>query len=144
MDVNTATQSPVWLTFAESAEKARITPRYLHMRIADGTGPEVTKVGRRVLIREDRLDAWLDQQTVGREMQNMPPEITPVIADEIDTSLRHMMAGDPVAALMVFRRSVHPLHMHLAGAINGLAKIAAETPDPDAFLDVIRQVIARD
>jgi hypothetical protein len=45
------------LTKDEAAEKTRITRRYLDMRIAAGTGPEVVHIGRRVLVRSDALQA---------------------------------------------------------------------------------------
>jgi hypothetical protein len=48
------------LTKAEAAAKARIHVRSLERRLENGTGPRVTRIGRRVLIREDHLAEWLD------------------------------------------------------------------------------------
>jgi excisionase family DNA binding protein len=52
--------SPV-LTKPEAAARARVHLRTLERRIEDGTGPRVTRIGRRVLIREDHLAEWLDR-----------------------------------------------------------------------------------
>lgn len=50
----------VW-TKNEAAERARISPRTLSKRIAAGDGPDVLRIGRRVLVRSDALQAWLEQ-----------------------------------------------------------------------------------
>lgn len=49
------------MTLPETADRARITQRTLLSHIAAGTGPTVTKLGRRTLIREDHYLAWLDR-----------------------------------------------------------------------------------
>ncbi len=51
------------LTKSEAAERVRITPRFLQKRIAAGDGPELTRIGRRVLVRSDRLQSWLERHT---------------------------------------------------------------------------------
>ena len=48
------------MTLPETAERARITTRTLMAHIAGGTGPTVTKLGGRALIRDDHFLAWLD------------------------------------------------------------------------------------
>lgn len=48
------------LTKDEAAARTRVSRRYLERRIAAGTGPEVMHIGRRVLVRSDALQAWLD------------------------------------------------------------------------------------
>ncbi len=53
------------LTRFEAATKARISVRYLRKQIANGVGPAVTKIGARVLIRSDELQAWLKRMTPG-------------------------------------------------------------------------------
>ncbi len=52
------------LTTAEAAQRARITPRFFQKRIAAGDGPDLTRIGRRVLVRSDALQAWLERHTV--------------------------------------------------------------------------------
>ncbi len=107
-----------------------------------GEGPRSFKLGRRRKWLKADVDQWLAEQ------RDHPAAVTASeateVADDIVSSLRHQMAGNPVAALTVFRHSRHGLHKHLAGAVNALAKIAAETPDADEFLSVIHEVIARD
>jgi excisionase family DNA binding protein len=44
------------------AARLSISPRTLDRLTAAGTGPEVTRVGRRVLFRADRLDSWIAAQ----------------------------------------------------------------------------------
>ena len=51
------------LTKEEAARKARISPRYMHILIKDGRGPALTHIGRRVVIRTDALQAWLESCT---------------------------------------------------------------------------------
>jgi hypothetical protein len=59
------------LTKPEAAAKARIHLRSLERRIEDGSGPRLTRIGRRVLIREDHLAEWLDRCT-GAAKQTTP------------------------------------------------------------------------
>lgn len=54
MELNATAEPPLVMhTVTEAAGMAGISPRYMHMRIAAGTGPEVTRIGRRVFIRDD-------------------------------------------------------------------------------------------
>ncbi len=48
------------LTKEEAAHRARISPSYMHQLIRNGKGPTVTQIGRRVLVRTDALQAWLE------------------------------------------------------------------------------------
>ena len=50
-----------FLTLPETADRARTTQRPLLSHIAAGTGPTVTKIGRRTLIREDHFQQWLER-----------------------------------------------------------------------------------
>lgn len=59
--------TPKMLTPVEAAARAGISRRSLDSHIARGTGPDVTRIGRRVLIREDRLAAWIESQTTTAE-----------------------------------------------------------------------------
>ena len=54
----------MYLTKDEVAKRTRITRRFLDMRIAAGTGPQVVHIDRRALVRADALQAWLDSLTV--------------------------------------------------------------------------------
>jgi len=48
------------LTTNEAAAMARITPRFLQKKIRAGEGPVLTRIGRRVLVRSDLLQDWLE------------------------------------------------------------------------------------
>ncbi len=52
------------LTKDEVAARVHISRRYLERRIASGTGPETLQVGRRVLVRSDAFQAWIEGLTV--------------------------------------------------------------------------------
>ncbi len=54
----------VMLTRREAAARVKLHVRTLDCRIADGTGPAITKLGKRVLISEAALEAWIAAQTV--------------------------------------------------------------------------------
>lgn len=49
------------LTRAEAAERARVSSATLSRYVANGRGPTVTRIGRKVLFRADHLNAWLDR-----------------------------------------------------------------------------------
>jgi uncharacterized membrane protein len=51
------------LTKREAASRARISERTLERILANGSGPAVTRIAGRVLIREDYLTAWIDRCT---------------------------------------------------------------------------------
>ncbi len=46
-------------TIDQAAAVANISPRTLKRRLANRSGPAVTKIGRRVVVRSDMLQAWL-------------------------------------------------------------------------------------
>ena len=50
-------------TRKEAAEQARISPRFLDMQIKAGCGPDVTRIGRRVLVRADKFADWIEKLT---------------------------------------------------------------------------------
>jgi hypothetical protein len=145
MDAQT-TAVPELLTVPETVAKSRLSKRNIENQIASGELP-VIRIGNRVLIDGDDLAVFLRSHRTRGKANTMPvptPEDNNIIAGEIRQALRHQMGGDPVAALLVFRNSRYPLHMHLAGTVNALARVASETPDPEQFLDVITEIIARD
>ncbi len=49
---------------SEAAQRARISPRLLDREIADGRRPTITRIGGKVLIREDHLAEWIDSLSV--------------------------------------------------------------------------------
>lgn len=54
---------PVYLRPEEAADLLRTTRKAIYVMIERHQLPGVTRVGRRVLIRADRLLSWLDQQS---------------------------------------------------------------------------------
>ena len=64
MPVNTepfeTQMSHTLLTKREAAARLRVSERTLDRALASGTGPTVTRIGSRVMIREDHLDAWIE------------------------------------------------------------------------------------
>lgn len=52
-----------FFTKDEVAARVHISRRYLERRIAAGTGPETLQIGRRVLVRSDALQAWIEKLT---------------------------------------------------------------------------------
>ena len=55
---------PHLLTTNEVAEVLRTTPKATYAMIARGQLPGVIRIGRRVLVRADKLVDWLDQKRV--------------------------------------------------------------------------------
>lgn len=50
-------------TIDQAAAAANISSRTLKRRRANRSGPAVTKIGRRVVVRSDKLQAWLERCT---------------------------------------------------------------------------------
>jgi excisionase family DNA binding protein len=55
------TTAPVLLTKREAAARLRVSERTLHRWLIDGEGPIVTRLGCRVMIREDHLAHWIER-----------------------------------------------------------------------------------
>ncbi len=58
----------VW-TKEEAARRARISERYLSKLIAEQEGPEVLRIGRRVLVRSDAFKAWIERMSRRQQPQ---------------------------------------------------------------------------
>ena len=67
-------------TRKEVAEQARISPRFLDMQIKAGCGPDVTRIGRRVLVRSDAFQAWIEKLTAQSRDNEAPAaaEVAPM------------------------------------------------------------------
>jgi len=50
-------------TIDQAAAAANISSRTLMRQLANRSGPAVTKIGRRVVVRSDMLQAWLERCT---------------------------------------------------------------------------------
>jgi excisionase family DNA binding protein len=50
----------ILLTKREAANRARVSERTFERVLATGTGPAVTRIGSRVLIRVDHFLAWIE------------------------------------------------------------------------------------
>jgi predicted DNA-binding transcriptional regulator AlpA len=49
------------LTKREATARARVSERTFDRILASGDGPTVTRIGSRVLIREDHLAEWIER-----------------------------------------------------------------------------------
>ena len=59
--MNQLNNLPALLTVDDAAELLRTTRKAVYVMIERGLLPGVTRLGRRVLLRSDRLLEWLDQ-----------------------------------------------------------------------------------
>jgi len=59
--VNQLDNLPALLTVDDAADLLRTTRKAVYVMIERGLLPGVTRLGRRVLLRSDRLLEWLDQ-----------------------------------------------------------------------------------
>jgi excisionase family DNA binding protein len=59
----------ILMTKREAAAHARVSERTFDRVLASGNGPATTRIGTRVLIREDNLNAWIDRCTDGANRQ---------------------------------------------------------------------------
>src|SRR5689334_8229543 len=97
LDADLVATPPVMHTFDEAAAIAGISKRYLQLRVADGTGPDVTRIGRRALVRADRLTAWLDQLTEGAKAQMENDEMTHAALTVLAAVRQKIVNNDPEA-----------------------------------------------
>ena len=67
-------------TRKEAAEQARISPRFLDMQIKAGCGPDVTRIGRRVLVRSDAFQAWIEGLTAQSQRADAAAEAAPMVS----------------------------------------------------------------
>ena len=77
-----------FLTKDEVASQARITRRYLDKRIADGTGPQVVRIGRRALVRADDFAAWLAWLTAQSRRKDAAGPANAIITPDASMYLR--------------------------------------------------------
>ena len=59
--MNQLNNLPALLTVDDAAQLLRTTKKAVYVMIERGLLPGVTRLGRRVLVRSDRLLEWLDQ-----------------------------------------------------------------------------------
>jgi len=133
---------PKLYNIGEASEKSGISKRFLELRLAAGTGPEVTRIGRRVLIREDCLARWIEDQT--GEAVAVPEADLNEIADQFRSAVECYMDNDPVGAALVVSTSRYPANMHAAAAQNVIARMVAESPEPGRLLGALVEIVARD
>jgi hypothetical protein len=145
IDGDLVTTPPVLHTFDEAAAIAGISKRYLQLRIANGTGPDVTRIGRRAFVRDDRLAAWLDQLTVGPEAQVEYDELEHAALTVLAAVKANVIDGDPKAMLATLRGSAREVSLRLAEATNIIANLCKMSDQPEAMLaGLVENVIRRD
>ncbi len=84
-------------------------------------------------IREEANLASFEKQSISADS-----------AQQVRRQVECLLEGNPVGMSLVVAGSKHPARLHLAGAVNALAKLAAMSDDPASFLDAITDVIAHD
>ena len=72
------------------------------------------------------------------------PEDRNVIADEHKRMVRCLTNGDHAGMATVITQSRYPQKLHLAAALNVIARMADEADDLEQFLNVIGEIVARD
>ena len=135
MNTQTTASAPLVMhTVTEAAAKAGISKRYMEIRIAEGTGPEVTRIGRRVLVRDDRLDAWLEQLTVGQEAHMDHDEHEHAVLTVLAAVKKNIVDDDPEGMLTTLRGSSREVSLRLAEATNLIAHLCKVSDEPEAML----------
>jgi hypothetical protein len=67
------------------------------------------------------------------------------IAQEVRRAVRCLMPPPDHAGLArIINGSRYPMKLHLAGALHALARLADQADDPERFLDVVAEIVARD
>jgi hypothetical protein len=132
----------VMLTIAEATAEAGISKRYMEMRIAAGTGPDITRIGRRVLIRADRLHAWIDQLTTEPEAQmGRDPQTDAALRVLSAVKARH--DGDSETALKTLRGSPSNLSVRLMEAVELIHHLLRGTGDLEGALVELIDTVQR-
>ena len=101
-----------------------------------------TKIGRRTVYQPQHLRAYLEAQT--REATMPANADSAVVADELKSMVRCFMRRDHARMAKVVNNSRYPHKLHLAAALNVIARMVAESSDPEKLLDAIGEIVARD
>lgn len=129
-------------TVGRAAALAGISKRYMEMRIDQGTGPGVTRIGRRVLIRDDRLRAWIDQQTEeGTDVRSDRDEQTDAALQVLAAVKANVIDGDPEAMLRRLRGSSSEVSLRLAEATNLIAHMCKASGQPEVTLAALVETV---
>mgnify|MGYP002785507725 FL=1 len=59
------------LTLDAIADRLRVSKRHLAKIMAEGKGPPVVRIGRRVLVRPPAFRAWLIEQEKGQDARSV-------------------------------------------------------------------------
>ncbi|CAN5388456.1 hypothetical protein BH10ACT9_BH10ACT9_58120 [soil metagenome] len=139
--MSTHTTSPVLLTVTETAERARLSKRHIENEIKAGALP-VIRIGTRVLVDAADLAEFLNaRRTRGKAAMHID---TAVIGNEVAAATRCQMNGDHEGVARVIDGSKYSRHLHLAGVLGVLARMAAQADNPEQFLAVVADIVARD
>ena len=127
------------LSVADAASVAGISKRTMDSRIALGTGPEVTRINRRVLIRDDRLRAWIDEQTGGDAVP--PSDEQTDAALTVIRALEHRTRGDGTAMTNALRGTGRQVSLRLCEAVEILHHLVALSGRPDEVVESLRELV---
>jgi hypothetical protein len=141
MDTKTVAAPPMAMhSVGEAAALAGISKRYMELRIAEGTGPDVTRIGRRVLVRDDRLRAWIDQQTE-ETIVNAHDE-REIAALTVLRAVEHRMQGDGEAMVKSLRGNGRQVSVRLCEAVEIIAHMLKLSDRPEQALAALLQSVS--
>jgi excisionase family DNA binding protein len=124
----------------EAAALAGISKRYMEMLIADGSGPAVTRIGRRVLIRDDRLREWIDRQTEAEDAA-MGQEEQELAALVVLRAVEYRLQGDGAAMTRTLRGTGREVSLRLLEATEIIAHLLKHSDRPEQVLAALLQSV---
>jgi excisionase family DNA binding protein len=124
----------------EAAALAGISKRYMEMLIADGSGPAVTRIGRRVLIRDDRLREWIDRQTETEDAAMVEDEQERA-ALAVLRAVEYRMQGDSEAMTRTLRGTGREVSVRLCEAVEIIAHLLQHSDRPEQILAALLQSV---
>jgi hypothetical protein len=142
MDTKTVAAPPMAMhSVGEAAGLAGISKRYMELRIAGGTGPDVTRIGRRVLIRDDRLRAWIDQQTEVEEI-TVGQDEQELAALAVLRAVEYRLRGDGRAMTRQLRGTGREVSVRLCEAVEIIAHLLKHSDRPEQTLAALLQSVS--
>lgn len=129
-----------WASIKGAAEHVGVTPRTIHQLIEDGHVPAYRLGPKTVRVDLNELDRVALQPYNKETSMRDGAEV----ADEHKRAVRCLMQHDHVGMAQVINRSRYPHKVHLAAALNVIARMVSESPDPERLLEAIGEIVARD
>jgi excisionase family DNA binding protein len=133
-----------WASIKDAAEYVDVAQKTIHQLINDGYLTAYRLGPKLVRIDLDELDRAAMRPYSKETMVPTESEIADVIAGEAKHYLRHLMNRNPVGMAEIVNASRYPLRMHFAATANALARVIEQADDPEAFLELVAEIIRRD